>query len=63
MNKSKTTVILSLKMAGYLAFRGNILINTKDDIKGSGRKIYIFINTEKLREDMKHYKEFCEKVL
>ena len=60
--ENNTMVILSLKMAGYLAFQGNILIDTKDDIKGSGRKIFIFPNTEKLKRDMSNYKDFLAKV-
>lgn len=60
--KETTTVILSLRMAGYLAFQGNALLNTKDDIKGTGRKIFIFSNTEKLKRDMSNYKKFLAKV-
>lgn len=60
--EKKVMVIMSLKMAGYLAFQGNILLDTKDDLKGSGRKIFIFSNTEKLRADMSNYKDFLAKV-
>jgi len=53
---------MSLRMAGYLAFLGNPLVQTKDDIKGTGRKVYIFPNTEKLKKDMSKYDEFIKKV-
>lgn len=54
--------IMSLKMAGYLAFQGNILLEAKPDKNGSGRKVFLFANTEKLRNDMSNYQEFLQKV-
>lgn len=62
MDKNQTKIILSMRMAGYLAFMGNILVDVKDDLKGSNRKVYVFINTDKLKKDMNRYKDFLAKV-
>jgi len=48
-------VILSGRMMGWLAYCGNKLIAIKEDLKDPSRDVYIFKNTEKLKEDMKRY--------
>lgn len=55
-----STVILSMKMAAYLMWKGNPLVALKDDKKMSGRKIFIFETTTKLNNDLGGFQVFKE---
>lgn len=45
-------------MSGYLQFQNNLLIDLKQDVKDQNRHVYVFKNTEKLRNDISKYKDF-----
>ena len=51
----KTKVIIQQRMAGWLMFNGMNLLNMKIDLKDNKRKIYIFEDTERVRELMTKY--------
>lgn len=56
MEKIKTVVIHSRKLAIYLQFQGFILIGVEDDLKEK-RKIFLFKDSFSLRQRMIEYKE------
>lgn len=52
---NNTKIIFTLRMAGYLMQQGNPLIHLRDDNKDRSRKVFIFMDTEKLRKDIVNY--------
>lgn len=54
-NQHELIWIYTRKMAIYLQLKGHILIGVKDDIKSKERKIYFFVNTPTLKENMNKY--------
>jgi hypothetical protein len=58
ISKENSIVILSMKMAAYLMWKGNPLVDLKDDLKMSGRKIFIFEKTTKLTNDLGGFANF-----
>lgn len=52
---NKQYVVHSQKMAGWLMLRGNKLITVADNKRHPGYHIYVFNDTDKLRNDMADY--------
>lgn len=50
-----TKVIFSMKVMGWLCFKGNKLLEVKKDLKDLTRYIYIFEKTDKLETDLQEY--------
>ena len=48
-------VIFSMKVMGWLCFKGNKLLEVKKDLKDLTRNIYIFEKTPKLESDLEEY--------
>jgi hypothetical protein len=46
----------SQKLAGYLLTNGFSLMGLKSDLKKTGRNIYLFQDSEQLRESINKYK-------
>jgi len=46
----------SQKLAGYLLINGFSIIGVKSDLKNTGRTIYLFSDTELLRNTVSKYK-------
>lgn len=55
---NNTIVILQERMAGWLMFNRLTKLDEKRDLKNSARNIYIFRDTEKLRQCMGSYEKF-----
>lgn len=56
--KNDTIVITQSRMAGWLMFNRFYKIDEKLDLKDSNRKIYIFKDSEDLREAMARYNKY-----
>ena len=57
----KFMAIFSLKMAGYLMMHGFVLMNLREHIDGSGKKVFYFIKSPELEKTMEEYKNFKKK--
>jgi hypothetical protein len=55
MEKSGEYVIHSQRMAGWLTYCGHKLIKTADNRLRAGYRIFIFVDSDKLRKDMAEY--------
>lgn len=55
--KQKFMVIFSLRMAGYLMMHGFVLMDLRDHVDGSGKKVFYFINSPELIKVMDEYKQ------
>lgn len=55
---NNTIVILSQRMAGWLMGNGFVLLGIKKDMKNPNKHIFIFNDTELLRNTMAKYNEF-----
>lgn len=60
MAKQKYMAIFSLRMAGYLMMHGFVLMDLRNHIDGSGRKVFYFINSDELEKVMNDYKRLRE---
>ena len=58
--KQKFMVVYSLRMAGYLMMHGFVLMDLREHIDGSGKKVYYFINSPELVKVMNEYKELSK---
>lgn len=54
--KQKFMVVYSLRMAGYLMMHGFVLMDLREHIDGSGKKVFYFINSPELKKVMEEYK-------
>ena len=54
--ETPTLTIYSQKLAGYLMQRGFVLIDMKEDIKPTGRNVFLFKNTPQLQSAIDEYK-------
>lgn len=54
--KQKFMVVYSLRMAGYLMMHGFVLMDLREHIDGSGKKVFYFINSPELKKVMEDYK-------
>lgn len=54
--ETPTLTIYSQKLAGYLMQRGFVLIDMQEDIKPTGRNVFLFKNTPQLQSAMDEYK-------
>lgn len=59
---NQTIVITQSRMAGWLMFNRFHKIDEKVDLKDSSRKVYIFKDSPDLREAMRKYTEFKERL-
>ena len=50
--KQKFMVVYSLRMAGYLMMHGFVLMDLREHIDGSGKKVFYFINSPELKKVM-----------
>lgn len=50
-------VIYSLRLAGFLMYNGFPTVDSRYDYNNTGRKIYIFKNTENLHKYIELYKQ------
>ena len=55
--KQKFMVVYSLRMAGYLMMHGFVLMDLREHIDGSGKKVFYFVNSPQLEKAMKEYKK------
>ena len=55
--KQKFMVVYSLRMAGYLMMHGFVLMDLREHIDGSGKKVFYFANSPQLGKAMKEYKK------
>ncbi len=53
-----TIVINSMKMAGWLMFNQHYLVDIKRDLKDGRKKIFIFKESERIRENLRRYKDY-----
>lgn len=53
--EATTFTIYSQKLAGYLMQKGFILIDMQEDIKPTGRNVFLFKNTPQLRTAIDEY--------
>lgn len=53
--KGKLKHIFSMKLAGFLMMNGYYVIGIEDDLKGSGRKVFLFKNTPELETMVGNY--------
>ena len=60
--KNDTIVITQERMAGWLMFNRFHKMDEKPDLKDVNRKIYIFMDSPKLRETMVKYNQFKDAV-
>ena len=58
--KQKFMVVYSLRMAGYLMMHGFVLMDLREHIDGSGKKVFYFINSPELVKVMNEYKELSK---
>ena len=58
--KQKFMAVFSLRMAGYLMMHGFVLMDLRDHIDGSGKKVFYFINSPELKKVMNEYKELSK---
>ena len=58
--KQKFMVVYSLRMAGYLMMHGFVLMDLREHIDGSGKKVFYFINSPELKKVMNEYKELSK---
>jgi len=49
MKDGKNKTIFSQKLAAYLMDRGFVLLDMRRDVKGSGKNVFYFKNSEELR--------------
>lgn len=54
--ETPTLTIYSQKLAGYLMLRGFVLIDMQEDIKPTGRNVFLFKNTPQLQSAIDEYK-------
>lgn len=54
--ETPTLTIYSQKLAGYLMQRGFVLIDMQEDIKPTGRNVFLFKNTPQLQSAIDEYK-------
>ena len=54
--ETPTLTIYSQKLAGYLMQRGFVLIDMQEDIKPTGRNVFLFKNTPQLQSAIYEYK-------
>lgn len=55
--KQKFMTIFSQRLAGYLMMNGFVLMNIRDHIDGSGKKVFYFVDSPQLEKSMKEYKK------
>lgn len=51
----KNYIVYSQKMAGYLMQRGFVLIDMQPDLKKTGRNVFFFNDTPKLKSAIDEY--------
>lgn len=56
MNNYKGYVVFNRHLAGYLLINNFKLKNVRQDIKNDLRQVYIFENTEQLKQAIEDYK-------
>lgn len=54
--KQKFVTVFSLRMAGYLMMHGFVLMDMRDHIDGTGKKVFYFIKSRELEKTMEEYK-------
>lgn len=55
-DKHNYMAIFSLRMAGYLMMHGFVLMEMREHIDGSGKKVFYFKKTKSLESAMEDYK-------
>lgn len=55
-SKQKFMTVFSLRMAGYLMMHGFVLMDMRDHIDGSGKKVFYFVKSPALEKIMYEYK-------
>lgn len=55
-DKHNYMAIFSLRMAGYLMMHGFVLLDMREHISGSGKKVFYFKKTQALESAMEEYK-------
>lgn len=58
--KQKFMAIFSLRMAGYLMLHGFVLMDMREHIDGSGKKVFYFLKTPELENMMEEYKKLIK---
>lgn len=54
--KQKFMTVFSLRMAGFLMMHGFVLMDLREHIDGSGKKVFYFIKSPELERVMEEYK-------
>ena len=57
-DKVKTLAVFSQRLAGYLMLRGFVLADMRPDREGTGKNIFFFKDTEKIRQVMTEFHDF-----
>lgn len=47
--------IFSLRLARYLESKGFMIIEQRPDLRGTGREVFVFVNTPQLRKAIDAY--------
>lgn len=55
-DKQNLMAVFSLRMAGYLMMHGFVLLELREHIDGSGKKVFYFKKTKALEKVMEDYK-------
>ena len=61
-SKAGTIVVSSMRMMGWLCFHKHEVINIRKDLKDPSRNVFIFRNTELVRENMRRYHQHKDMV-
>lgn len=61
-SKAGTIVIASMRMMGWLCFHKHEIVDIKQDLKDPSRKVFIFRDTERVRENMRTYHQHKDMV-
>lgn len=54
-NRQMDFVVFSMKLAKFLRDKGYMIKETRPDLKGSGRDIFVFYDTPQLRQAIDAY--------
>ena len=54
--ENKTITIFSQQLAGYLMLNKFVLVGMRQDVKGSGRNLFFFNDSNELQEKIKEFR-------
>ena len=54
-NREELRTIFSIKLARYLESMGFMIIEQRPDLRGTGRDVFVFVNTPQLRKAIDAY--------